>query len=84
MKFSLPSVIEISAMSLIVKLLLLFQDETLVPITVFHNKNSKELHRRPLLVHVYGAYGIDLNMSFKEEKLMLIEEGWILAYCHVR
>lgn len=55
-----------------------------MPITVFHNKNSKELHRRPLLVHVYGAYGIDLNMSFKEEKLMLIEEGWILAYCHVR
>ncbi|XP_054676726.1 prolyl endopeptidase-like isoform X5 [Grus americana] len=60
------------------------KDETLVPITVFHNMNSKELHRRPLLVHVYGAYGIDLNMSFKEEKLMLIEEGWILAYCHVR
>ncbi|XP_025928039.1 prolyl endopeptidase-like isoform X5 [Apteryx rowi] len=60
------------------------KDETLVPITVFHNINSKELHRKPLLVHVYGAYGIDLNMSFKEEKLMLIEEGWILAYCHVR
>nr|XP_047913693.1 prolyl endopeptidase-like isoform X10 [Anser cygnoides] len=60
------------------------QDETLVPITVFHNMNSKELHRKPLLVHVYGAYGIDLNMSFKEEKLLLIEEGWILAYCHVR
>ncbi|NWU42900.1 PPCEL protein, partial [Hylia prasina] len=66
------------------RLLAKSKDETLVPITVFHNKNSKELRRRPLLVHVYGAYGIDLNMSFKEEKLMLIEEGWILAYCHVR
>ncbi|NXO19723.1 PPCEL protein, partial [Cisticola juncidis] len=66
------------------RLLAKSKDETLVPITVFHNKNSKELHRKPLLVHVYGAYGIDLNMSFKEEKLMLIEEGWILAYCHVR
>ncbi|NXB81956.1 PPCEL protein, partial [Donacobius atricapilla] len=66
------------------RLLAKSKDETLVPITVFHNKNSKELHRRPLLVHVYGAYGIDLNMSFKEEKLMSIEEGWILAYCHVR
>ncbi|NXR18047.1 PPCEL protein, partial [Cinclus mexicanus] len=66
------------------RLLAKSKDATLVPITVFHNKNSKELHRRPLLVHVYGAYGIDLNMSFKEEKLMLIEEGWILAYCHVR
>ncbi|XP_017667147.1 PREDICTED: prolyl endopeptidase-like isoform X3 [Lepidothrix coronata] len=66
------------------RLLAKSKDETLVPITVFHNKNSEELHRKPLLVHVYGAYGIDLNMSFKEEKLMLIEEGWILAYCHVR
>lgn len=66
------------------RLLAKSKDETLVPITVFHNVNSKELHRKPLLVHVYGAYGIDLNMSFKEEKLMLIEEGWILAYCHVR
>ncbi|NXJ75560.1 PPCEL protein, partial [Trogon melanurus] len=66
------------------RLLAKSKDETLVPITVFHNTNSKELRRKPLLVHVYGAYGIDLNMSFKEEKLMLIEEGWILAYCHVR
>ncbi|XP_068795734.1 prolyl endopeptidase-like isoform X1 [Struthio camelus] len=66
------------------RLLAKSKDETLVPITVFHNINSKELHRKPLLVHVYGAYGIDLNMSFKEEKLMLIEEDWILAYCHVR
>ncbi|XP_064014458.1 prolyl endopeptidase-like isoform X3 [Pogoniulus pusillus] len=66
------------------RLLAKSKDETLVPITVFHNTNSKELHRKPLLVHVYGAYGIDLKMSFKEEKLMLIEEGWILAYCHVR
>uniref|UniRef100_A0A8D0GLA9 Prolyl endopeptidase n=1 Tax=Sphenodon punctatus TaxID=8508 RepID=A0A8D0GLA9_SPHPU len=60
------------------------KDETLVPITVFHKTNSIELHRKPLLVHVYGAYGIDLNMSFRAEKLMLIEDGWILAYCHVR
>ncbi|XP_050566001.1 prolyl endopeptidase-like isoform X3 [Cygnus atratus] len=67
-----------------IRLLAKSKDETLVPITVFHNMNSKELHRKPLLVHVYGAYGIDLNMSFKEEKLLLIEEGWILAYCHVR
>ncbi|XP_066480700.1 prolyl endopeptidase-like isoform X2 [Tiliqua scincoides] len=60
------------------------KDETWVPITVFHKANSLELHRKPLLIHVYGAYGIDLNMSFKPENLMLIEDDWILAYCHVR
>ncbi|XP_042313844.1 prolyl endopeptidase-like isoform X3 [Sceloporus undulatus] len=60
------------------------KDETWVPITVFHTANSIELCRRPLLIHVYGAYGIDLNMSFKAENLMLINDGWILAFCHVR
>ncbi|KAJ6666958.1 hypothetical protein lerEdw1_018960, partial [Lerista edwardsae] len=60
------------------------KDETWVPITVFHKASSIQLHRKPLLIHVYGAYGIDLNMSFKPENLMLIEDGWILAYCHVR
>ncbi|XP_030051664.1 prolyl endopeptidase-like [Microcaecilia unicolor] len=58
--------------------------DTFVPVTVFHKAHCKALHRKPLLVHVYGAYGIDLNMSFKAENLMLIEDGWILAYCHVR
>ncbi|XP_060610375.2 prolyl endopeptidase-like isoform X1 [Anolis sagrei] len=60
------------------------KDGTWVPITVFHAANSIELCRRPLLIHVYGAYGIDLNMSFKAENLMLIDDGWILAFCHVR
>nr|XP_033792700.1 prolyl endopeptidase-like [Geotrypetes seraphini] len=60
------------------------KDGTFVPITVFHKACCKALHRKPLLVHVYGAYGIDLNMNFKAENLMLIEDGWILAFCHVR
>ncbi|XP_048338875.1 prolyl endopeptidase-like isoform X2 [Sphaerodactylus townsendi] len=60
------------------------KDKVWVPITIFHKANSVELHRKPLLIHVYGAYGTDVNMSFKPENLMLIEDGWILAYCHVR
>ncbi|XP_075719335.1 prolyl endopeptidase-like [Rhinoderma darwinii] len=59
------------------------KDGTLVQVTVFYKADSG-LAERPLLVHVYGAYGMDLNMSFKPEKRMLVEDGWILAYCHVR
>ncbi|XP_044146096.1 prolyl endopeptidase-like isoform X2 [Bufo gargarizans] len=59
------------------------KDGTLVPVTVFY-KAERGLRDRPLLVHVYGAYGMDLNMSFKAEKRILVEDGWILAYCHVR
>ncbi|XP_053568245.1 prolyl endopeptidase-like isoform X2 [Bombina bombina] len=60
------------------------KDGTMVPITIFFKACKEELTMNPLLIHVYGAYGMDLNMTFKAEKRMLIEDGWILAYCHVR
>ncbi|XP_072265872.1 prolyl endopeptidase-like [Pyxicephalus adspersus] len=59
------------------------KDGTLVPVTIFY-KGGDKLTQRPLLVHVYGAYGMDLNMNFKAENKLLVEDGWILAYCHVR
>ncbi|XP_068423884.1 prolyl endopeptidase-like isoform X2 [Clinocottus analis] len=60
------------------------QDGTLVPVTLFHSKPVESLHQAPLLVHVYGAYGRDLNMEFCPEKRLLLEQGWTLAYCHIR
>ncbi|MEE6474148.1 hypothetical protein FKM82_010286 [Ascaphus truei] len=60
------------------------KDGTSVPITIFYKTCSDGLSRKPLLIHVYGAYGMDLNMGFKAEKRLLIDDGWILAYCHVR
>ncbi|XP_041107663.1 prolyl endopeptidase-like isoform X3 [Polyodon spathula] len=59
-------------------------DGTAVPMTVIHRRTAEELPRSPLLVHVYGAYGVDLNMAFKPESRVLLDEGWTLAYCHVR
>ncbi|KAA8583586.1 hypothetical protein FQN60_014794 [Etheostoma spectabile] len=60
------------------------QDGTLVPITLFHSLPVEGLSQAPLLVHVYGAYGRDLNMDFCPEKRLLLEQGWALAYCHIR
>ncbi|XP_066535013.1 prolyl endopeptidase-like isoform X2 [Hoplias malabaricus] len=60
------------------------QDGTLVPMTIFHMRELADLSESPLLVHVYGAYGVDLNMGFSPEKRMLLEDNWVLAYCHVR
>ncbi|XP_070697693.1 prolyl endopeptidase-like [Pempheris klunzingeri] len=60
------------------------QDGTLVPVTLFHSVSVEDLRRAPLLVHVYGAYGRDLNMEFCPEKRLLLEKGWALAYCHIR
>ncbi|XP_043085400.1 prolyl endopeptidase-like [Puntigrus tetrazona] len=60
------------------------QDGTMVPLTLLHTPALSELHKAPLLLHVYGAYGVDLSMAFCPEKRLLLEDGWALAYCHVR
>ncbi|KAM6179217.1 prolyl endopeptidase-like isoform 3-T3 [Erethizon dorsatum] len=60
------------------------KDGKLVPMTVFHKTDSEVLQKKPLLVHVYGAYGMDLKMNFRPERRVLVDDGWILAYCHVR
>ncbi|XP_049591717.1 prolyl endopeptidase-like [Syngnathus scovelli] len=58
------------------------QDGTLVPVTLFHaGACTKDM---PLLAHVYGAYGRDVDMQFCPEKRFLLEQGWALAYCHIR
>ncbi|XP_053358134.1 prolyl endopeptidase-like isoform X1 [Clarias gariepinus] len=60
------------------------QDGTAVPLTLFHTKSISDLSNVPLLLHVYGAYGLDINMGFSPEKRLLLEDNWALAYCHVR
>uniref|UniRef100_A0A2K6KNQ8 Prolyl endopeptidase n=1 Tax=Rhinopithecus bieti TaxID=61621 RepID=A0A2K6KNQ8_RHIBE len=55
-----------------------------LPMTVFHKTDSEDLQKKPLLIHVYGAYGMDLKMNFRPERRVLVDDGWILAYCHVR
>lgn len=55
-----------------------------MPVTVFHRADANDLGKRPLLLHVYGAYGQDLQMDFRPERRALVDDGWILAYCHVR
>ncbi|KAM7385362.1 hypothetical protein PAMP_001449 [Pampus punctatissimus] len=60
------------------------QDGTLVPVTLFHAVPVECLKQAPLLVHVYGAYGRDVNMEFCPEKRLLLEQGWALAYSHIR
>ncbi|XP_067901302.1 prolyl endopeptidase-like isoform X2 [Heterodontus francisci] len=59
-------------------------DGILVPIVVFHKAALNQMNKKPLLVHIYGAYGMDLNVDFKPEQMVLLEDDWILAYCHVR
>ncbi|KAJ3609955.1 hypothetical protein NHX12_022049 [Muraenolepis orangiensis] len=61
------------------------QDGTMVPVTVFRPVAAGSgLQQAPLLLHVYGAYGRDLDMGFSPDSRLLLEQGWVLAYCHIR
>lgn len=60
------------------------KDGTLIPITLFHHKDLKKDGKNPLLLHVYGSYGINVNMGFEVERISLLNRGWCLAFCHVR
>lgn len=38
----------------------------------------------PVLVAVYGAYGLCLEADFEPERLALLDRGWVMALAHVR
>lgn len=60
------------------------KDGTHIPVTLFHRKDLKKEGSNPLLLHVYGSYGINVNMGFDVERISLLKRGWCLAFCHVR
>ena len=55
-----------------------------VPLTVAHRKGLVLDGTHPVLMKVYGAYGISLDTGFEVEGLPLLQRGWLLAFAHVR
>ena len=56
-----------------------------VPVTYAYMKfDDKPLRPRPLLLTVYGAYGINNEASYNYGHMSLIKRGWIVAHSHVR
>ncbi|XP_022097335.1 prolyl endopeptidase-like isoform X2 [Acanthaster planci] len=60
------------------------KDGTHVPVTVFHRHDIRFSSDNPMLVCSYGAYGVSLDMSYDPHTALLVELGWVVAYCHVR
>eukprot|EP00891_Asterochloris_glomerata_P004781 jgi/Astpho2/4781/fgenesh1_pg.00067_%23_227_t len=55
-----------------------------VPLTVAHRNGLVLDGTHPVLMKVYGAYGISLDTGFEVEGLPLLQRGWLLAFAHVR
>lgn len=56
-------------------------DGTKVPITIFLPPGERMC---PLVVHVYGAYGISLEGSYDPFTDDLLSRGVAVAFCHIR
>ena len=56
-----------------------------VPITYAYMKtDTMSQGPRPLLLTVYGAYGINNDANYNFGHMSLIKRGWIVAHAHVR
>ena len=45
---------------------------------------SCDVRSAPLLMQVYGAYGISLDAALDASHVPLLDAGWVLAFAHVR
>ncbi len=57
------------------------EDGAMIPITLFLPPGEQT---HPLVVHVYGAYGISLEGPFDPFTDDLLARGVAIAYCHIR
>lgn len=59
-------------------------DGVQIPLTVLHSRSSVQKGRYPGLLHVYGAYGEELDKSWCSDRLSLLDRGWVIAFADVR
>jgi len=55
-----------------------------IPLTLVHKKNLKKDRKNKVLLIGYGAYGQPLDVGFNIVNLAALEDGWVIAYAHVR
>lgn len=59
------------------------EDGELVPLTTIVPKRHNK-RRNKMLLHVYGYYGLAYEIAFNNTYWAALENGWSLAYAHVR
>ena len=60
------------------------EDGELIPVTMVHRKKLVKNRSNKTLLSVYGCYGLNNEVEFDVVNLKALEEGWVLAYAHVR
>lgn len=60
------------------------KDGEIIPITLLHSKNLIKNRKNKCLLLGYGAYGLNLELTYNSVYLDAVEKGWVIAYCHIR
>ncbi|GJD06168.1 Protease 2 [Galdieria sulphuraria] len=55
-----------------------------IPYTIVHKKGLGRNGRTPLLLESYGCYGESLDTQLSPSFMLLLEQGWILCFAHIR
>ncbi|HVW84586.1 MAG TPA: S9 family peptidase [Bryobacteraceae bacterium] len=59
-------------------------DGVRVPISLVHRKGFERDGQSPLYLYGYGAYGIVTEPSFSQERISLLDRGFVFAMAHIR
>ena len=60
------------------------RDGTRVPITLLFRQGTKPDGSHPLYVLGYGSYGVSYDPSFDEDRISLVERGFVFGLAHIR
>jgi oligopeptidase B len=59
-------------------------DDTRVPLSIVHRRDTPRDGSAPLLLYGYGSYGISMPVNFSSNRLSLLDRGVIYAVAHIR
>lgn len=66
------------------KLNITSRDGKKIPVSLIYKRDFVRNGNSPLLINVYGAYGLSTDPTFELDKFSLIDKGYIYAIAHVR
>jgi len=55
-----------------------------IPISLVYRKDFKRNGGAPALLNGYGAYGLSMDPAFQQERLSLLDRGFVYAIAHIR
>jgi oligopeptidase B len=60
------------------------RDGTPIPVSLVFRKGKKPDGTHPLYLYAYGSYGYSAAVTFKSERVSLLDRGFVSAVAHVR